>query len=231
MGDGRDEARDRDGPVDDHVDVVALVLGDVDGKRRSEMAAHLLACPTCRSEYDEVAAAVAELLPAVPAVQPPLGFDEQVLGRLGRANGAGTGRGTWPRHRWAWLAGVAAAVAIAVGALGGWWATRIDDDAIADVAALQRVNGGDDVGTVSISDVDGAPLMVVALVAAPDDVSYLCRTTFADGTTADSEAWPPGNGAWIVPLPADSDTPVRSVDLVVNGTDHVWSTASFDDPN
>ena len=94
---------------------------------------------------------------------------------------------------------------------------------------LELVNGGDAVGTVSISDVDGAPLMVVALVDAPDDVSYLCRTTFADGTTADSEAWPPGNGAWIVPLPADGADAVRSVDLVVDGTDHVWSTASFDD--
>ena len=44
--------------------------------------------------------------------------------------------------------------------------------------------------------------MVVAIVAAPDGVSYLCRTTFADGTTSESEAWPPGNGAWIVDLPA-----------------------------
>ena len=119
-------------------------------------------------------------------------------------------------------------VAIAVGAVGGWWATRVDDDAIADVSPLELVNGGDAVGTVSISDVGGAPLMVVAVIGAPDGVSYLCRTTFADGTTADSEAWPPGNGAWIVPLPTDGTAPVRSVDLVVSGTDHVWSSASFD---
>ena len=35
VGDGRDEARDRDGPVDEHLgdDVVELVLGDVDGER------------------------------------------------------------------------------------------------------------------------------------------------------------------------------------------------------
>jgi hypothetical protein len=230
VGEGRDEERDE--RTDDHVDVVALVLGDVEGQRRSAMAAHLLACPTCRSEYDEVSTAVAALLPAVPAVQPPIGFDEQVLGRLGRgarpSASAPPGRGTPLRHRRAWLAGAAAAVAIAVGAVGGWWATRVDDDAISDVSPLELVNGGEAVGTVSIGDVDGAPLMVVAVVDAPDGVSYLCRTTFTDGTTADSEAWPPGSGAWIVPLPADGADTVRSVDLVVDGTDHVWSTATFD---
>jgi hypothetical protein len=226
VGEGRDEGRGE--RSDDHVDVVALVLGDVEGQRRSEMAAHLLACASCRSEYDEAATTVAALLPAVPAVQPPLGFDEQVLGRLGQATTTTPGRGTRPRHGRAWLAGAAAAVAIAVGALGGWWATRVDDDAISDVSTLELTNGGGAVGTVSISDVDGAPLMVVALIGAPDDVSYLCRTTFADGTTADSEAWPPGNGAWIVPLPPDGADAVRSVELVVDGTDHVWSTASFD---
>ena len=69
-------------PGGDHVDVVALVLGDVDGRRRAEMAAHVLRCPTCRREYDDAAAIVGDLLPAVPAVQPPLGFDEHVLRRM-----------------------------------------------------------------------------------------------------------------------------------------------------
>ena len=29
-------------------------------------------------------------------------------------------------------------------------------------------------------------------------------------------------------LPASTSSPVETVDLVVDGTDHVWSTASFD---
>ena len=66
----------------DHVDIVALVLGDVDGRRRADMAAHVLGCPTCRRDYDDVAAIVGDLLPAVPAVQPQLGFDEHVLRRM-----------------------------------------------------------------------------------------------------------------------------------------------------
>ena len=97
-----------------------------------------------------------------------------------------------------------------------------------DVAALQLTNGGDPVGTVSLSDVDGKRVMVVAIVTAPDGVSYLCRTTFADGTTSESEAWPPGSGAWIVDLPASTTSAVETVELVVDGTDRVWSSASFD---
>ena len=79
---------------------------------------------------------------------------------------------------------------------------------------------------MSLSDLDGERVMVVAIVTAPDGVSYLCHTTFADGTTSDSEAWPPGSGAWIVDLPAPR-SPVETVELVVDGTDRVWSSASF----
>ncbi|MCU1359767.1 MAG: hypothetical protein JWN99_1056, partial [Ilumatobacteraceae bacterium] len=58
---------------------------------------------------------------------------------------------------------------------------------------------------------------------------YRCRTTFSDGTVTESDPWPDGYGAWIVPLPGSSNVDVRSVQLVVDGTDHVWSSASFTD--
>lgn len=227
MADGRHERHEHeDGEQDGHVDVVPLVLGDVEGQRRAEMAAHVLGCPTCRREYDDVAATVGDLLPAVPAVQPALGFDEHVLRRLEPGE---TARRTRPR--WPWLAAAAAALAIAVAGAGvvGWWATRADDEeAAGGVTALKLADGGDPVGTVSVGDVDGERVMVVAIVGAPDDVSYLCRTTFADGTTSESEAWPAGNGAWIVPLPpATSSGAIELVEIVVSGTDYVWSTASF----
>ena len=220
MADGRHQELEHEHEDGEHVDVVALVLGDVDGRRRAEMAAHVLGCPTCRREYDEVAANVGELLPAVPGVQPPLGFDEHVLRRF-------QPRDTGRRPRWAWLAAAAATLAIVVAAALGWWATRADDERAGDVAALTLADGGAPVGTVSITDVAGERVMVVAIVAAPDGVSYLCRTTFADGTTSESEAWPPGNGAWIVDLPRATRSDIETVELVVDGTDHVWSSASF----
>ncbi|MET0143351.1 MAG: zf-HC2 domain-containing protein [Ilumatobacteraceae bacterium] len=239
MSDGRDDERvgavggeaGGDRRPDAHVDVVALALGDVDGRRRAEMAAHLLVCAACRSDYDDVAATVGDVLPAVPAVQPPIGFDEQVLERMGvapastRPSPGPLARGASGRHRWAWLAGAAALVAVAVGTIV-WRAGGDEGPAAGDVRTLEKVDG-EAVGTVSIGEVAGEPVMVVAIVGAPDGVSYYCRTRLVDGTVVDSESWPSGNGAWVVPLPTGNTSDVDSVELVVSGTDHVWSTASF----
>ena len=87
--------------------------------------------------------------------------------------------------------------------LGVWVVARDDGGATAgEVATLRLSRDGSPVGTVSITHVDGDQFMVVALVGAPDDVAYYCRIQLADGSTVDSESWPAGNGAWIVPLPA-----------------------------
>src|SRR5687768_4085736 len=112
MADGRDLERGVGPPHDTHLgdDVVGLVLGGLDADRRAVLATHLLRCAPCRSDYDEMATTVADLLPAVPGVQPPLGFDEHVLARLA-ANGRAGGAGPSPR-RWRWVA-VAAAVLVA----------------------------------------------------------------------------------------------------------------------
>ena len=226
MDDGRDTGLDAgDRGEGEHIDVLPLVLGDVDAKQRAKMAAHMLQCPACRSDYDEMAATVRELLPAVPAVQPPLGFDQRVLARLGTKDVVAR-----KSSRTRWLGGAAAAAIIAVIAGIGWWAaTENDQESAGAVSALELVDGGGDVGTVSVGDVEGETVMVVALVSAPEGVSYVCRTTFADGSMSESQPWPSGSGAWIVPLPASANSQVETVELVVDGTDQVWSTASFDD--
>jgi anti-sigma factor RsiW len=210
---------------DEHVgdDLVELVLGTVDGDRRASMAAHVLRCTTCRHEYDELAATVVDLLPAVPGAQPPIGFDERVLARL--AVGASGNRS---RRRRTWVVAAAAAALLALLIpLGIWVATRDDaTTASGDVATLRLTRDGTAVGTVSLGDVEGAPVMVVAIVGAPTDVSYYCRINFADGSTFESASWPSGNGAWIVPLDA-GEPPVVSVDVLPDGTEKVWSAASF----
>ena len=225
MSERRDTGLGADGQLEgDHVDVIALILGPIDALRRSEMASHLLVCPHCRTEYDDTIATVTELLPAVPPVQPPLGFDARVLARL-RIEAPQLHRS----QRRLWLVGITAALLVFVGALG-WFSTRdAPSEPAGGVSALQLVDGGNRVGTVSIGEVDGEPVMVVALVKAPAGVSYHCLTTFADGTTSESDPWPEGNGAWVVPLPTTTDSQVRTVALVVSGTNEVWSTASFGD--
>jgi anti-sigma factor RsiW len=225
VSEGRDVGLDANGQLDDHVDVIALVLGPVDAQRRAQLADHLLACRDCRTEYDDMIATVSELLPAVPEIQPPLGFDQRVLARLRiQPPVARSSR----RLR---FIGLAASLIALVGAIG-WFSTRDAPTQTADgVRSLQVVDGGGPVGTVSIGEVDGETVMVVALFEAPDGVSYHCLTTFADGTTAVSDSWPAGNGAWVVPLPTTSDSQIHTVALVASGTDEVWSAATFGDPD
>jgi len=216
------------GPADEHLgdDVVELVLGTVDSDRRAAMAAHLLRCPACRRDYDELAEAMSGMLPAVPGVQPPLGFDEQVLARFAADRSAARGRGM--RRRWLLLAGAAAVLVALLVPLGLFLASRASDGdtAVGQVATLHRTKDGTDVGTVSVDEINGTQVMVVALVNAPANVSYYCRITFADGTTVDSESWPAGNGAWIVPLTGPGGE-VASVAVLPNGTEKIWSTATF----
>ena len=194
MVDGRNLERGAGPPDDDHLgdDVVGLVLGDLDADRRTALATHLLRCAPCRREYDELATTVADLLPAVPGVQPPLGFDERVLARLAAVGRTGRARPS-PR-RWRWVA-VAAAVLVAVLVPLGVWAVVSGDGtdrSPGDLATLRLTRDGSPVGTVSVTDVDDGAVAVVALVDAPDDVSYFCRMHLADGSTVDSEAWPAG---------------------------------------
>lgn len=204
-----------------HVDVVALVLGQVDAPLRAEMAAHLLVCSMCRTDYDEMSAAIGELLPVVPAVQPPLGFDARVLHHLGITSGPKRAARTW------WLASAAAGLIVLVAAVG-WWTTSNDStNSAGNVSSLELVDGGGSVGTVSISNVGGEQMMVVALVGPPGGVSYRCRTTFADGTTTESDPWPAVKGAWLVPLPSTGSSDIDKVELVVADTNDVWSIADF----
>ena len=97
---------------EEHVDAVALALGQLDGQERSAAAEHVLACGDCRHEFDEVNSIVGELLPAVPAVQPKLGFDVEVLQRLGIDTAPPRRRPRW------WVLGIAAA-AVVVRRVGG----------------------------------------------------------------------------------------------------------------
>lgn len=217
---GADEHVDPHDEHDEHVDAEALALGDLGELERAEVTAHLQACRACHQRYEEALAAVGDLLRAVPAVQPPLGFDARVLRRIGIDPAAARGVS---RRRW--LAGAVAAAAIVVLLAVGAWLVVRSDTPQDQVAELSRTRDGSAVGTVSVSDVAGRAVMVVAIVDAPDDVSYRCVARLRDGRVVESESWPAGAGAWIVPLPDDGV--VEHVDVVVSDSGNVWSVATF----
>lgn len=206
-------------------ELVDLALGHVDGQRRAAMTAHLLECPDCRREYDELSAGVNDLVTAAPGVQPPLGFDEQVLARLvGRRPSPTVTR---PR-RW-WLAAAAVAALVTAGVLGVL-AGRLGDGDAAEtaVAPIRATSDGRTVGTASVSEVEGAPVLVVALVDAPAGVSYSCRMRLRDGTTVTTDPWPAvARGAWVVDVPGGDADQLERIELVVTDTDNVWSTATL----
>jgi hypothetical protein len=59
-----------------------LALGIAEGHERAAAVAHLTSCPACRRELDDLAVVADRLLLAVPAVDPPAGFEATTLARF-----------------------------------------------------------------------------------------------------------------------------------------------------
>jgi len=211
-------------------ELVDLALGQVSGERRSALARHLLSCPRCRHEYDGLVASVEAVSTAVPPVQPPLGFDQRTLARMGVDEASAPRRGPRPAVRRWWLpaAAAAAVVALVVGVGGGtWWAGR-DDPTGGDRVAALTTGEGRDVGTATVTEVDGAPVLVVGLTTGPAGATYTCRMRFADGSTLDTEPWSAAPGAgWLVPLPDDRG-PLTTIELLPPDHEAAWSTADLE---
>lgn len=206
-------------------DLADLALGHVGGERRAALAEHLLACPTCRQEHGALVASIEEVVVTAPSVQPPLGFDQRTLARIGV--GATSAPASGGRRRWPALA--AAAALVVVLAVGGATLTLAGDDGPSDdrVAALVT-DEGRDVGTATVTEVDGEPVLVVGLAVGAEGATYTCRMRFADGSTLDTAPWAAAPGAgWLVPLPTDRG-PLTAIELTAPDAGSPWSTADLD---
>ena len=64
-----------------------LALGVLTGEERAEARKHLAACPECREYVLELTSVGDGLLALVPGAEPPLGFEDRVLSRLGISAG------------------------------------------------------------------------------------------------------------------------------------------------
>jgi hypothetical protein len=92
-----------------------FALGVLPGRDRARAVAHLHGCPACEQHVRELTALSDRILGLVPGAEPPVGFEQRVMDRLGLS----TGR---RRRRRLLVAAAAVLLTIAVGALG--WIAR-----------------------------------------------------------------------------------------------------------
>ena len=218
-------------------ELVDLALGHVAAERRSSLSEHLAVCPRCRRVHDDLVAAVEVVATTAPPVQPPLGFDERVLAQVGAGAALGPSPDPMPAplraagsgRRWLAVAAAVAVLALVLGAgLGGWWAGRDDPAGSGGQVAALTTSAGRDVGTATVTEVGGEPVLVVGLATGAAGATYTCRMRFADGSTLDTDPWSAAPGAgWLVPLPADRGD-LTGIDLLPPGSAAPWSTADLD---
>jgi hypothetical protein len=206
--------------------LVALALGELTGRDRAEALEHLLACRTCRDEVDELMAVSEQLLLAAPEAEVPVGFESEVIDRLGPRR---------PRRRPVLVvAAVAAAVALLVGGLVAVVATRSAGGGEGELARAAMVTpGGREVGYAW--RYEGDPGWV--LLSVPDWVvwedpsgashDYALQAELADGSQAQLGAvtFHGEDGSWATTTDLDTEQ-IRSV-AVVDETGHVWCAATF----
>jgi hypothetical protein len=97
-----------------------MALGIAEGHERAEAVGHLAGCAACRHDLDELAGVADRLLLAVPAIDPPAGFERATLRRMVLPLGRPVAPAGRRRRRRGWrparFAAAAAAVALAFGA-------------------------------------------------------------------------------------------------------------------
>jgi predicted anti-sigma-YlaC factor YlaD len=199
--------------VSAHLDVQALTpeaaLGLLAGSERAAVLQHLDGCEQCRELMHELSAVADDLVLLAPGAEPPAGFEQRVLTRLG-VNAR--------RRRWPIVAGsIAAALLVVVGfALG-----RSDGGPPSPVHEVtMRAPSGRAVGDAYVHGNDPTWVFVAVSGWTGTSTEYRLRVTYADGTTTEV----PGAGSWGTVLPVDASQ-VRELSVV--GTDgRVWCSAS-----
>jgi hypothetical protein len=137
-----------------------LALGLLDGAERAGVVAHLEGCRSCGSQVALLAEAGEQMLLVAPSAEPPAGFEQRVLDRLGPRNlrpRARRRRGAAPV-----LAAAAAAAVVVLGAVtlalrdGGGTdpGAAVRPDPAQHTATLLSSHSGRDVGEVVVVDSD-----------------------------------------------------------------------------
>ncbi|MEU9317087.1 hypothetical protein [Streptomyces sp. NPDC048295] len=212
-----------------------LALGVLPAEDRAVAMGHLEDCPACREHVHELTAASDALLDLVPGSEPPAGFEDRVIERLGLAP-ARRPAARHPRWRRFALAAASAAAGLALGA-GGWVlgaSTAGEAPVVPAVSSVQPqlltarlAHGNQSFGHVYLY-AGASPWLYMAVDADGHSGTVRCLVQRADGTTAEAGSFTldhDGYGSWGGPYPAGT-APVTGVRLTdAHGT--VLATASF----
>lgn len=222
------------GPVEVHHPdedlLVEVVLGQADHASRDEVVRHLALCRACRRDYDDLAGAVEQVLPAVPRLAPPPTFEARAMGRLDAARHPSAARGgaaePGPGRRAVLRLAVAGFLGLATGAGVTAYLVRADGEVAEPPWSAPLVTAaGVRVGRVSQSYDEAGEVLVVEVDDGPVGRRYTCRLLLADGTAEDVAEWglsADHANSWVVAVPA---TPAVAVELVAE-SGRVWATAA-----
>jgi hypothetical protein len=210
-----------------------LALDVLTGYERATAQAHLGVCAPCREYVSSLTQIGDRMLTLVPGVEPPVGFEDRVLARMGLTSPPAQA----PRRRWWPMALVAASVAAVVFGFGGWMAGDMTTDGTPVAAsgnhqvlrfAQLRNSSQRQIGQVFTYE--GAPSWVWMSIAMTDPSvgTVWCELQKQDGTLIPIGEFQlsGGKGSWGAQLKVDPNTVVGARLTSDQGT--VLASASFD---
>jgi hypothetical protein len=180
-----------------------MALDILAGYERATAQAHLNECPSCRAYVSSLTQVSDRLLALVPSAEPPVGFEDRVLARMGMTPPPVPER----KRRW-WPVAIAAAVAALVFGFGGWVIGAVTMEHT--VTALQPGNSNEvlrfavlrtadqqQVGQVFTYQGD-ASWMYMAITSNPGGSPVTCELVERDGTAVPVGMFPlhQGRGSW-----------------------------------
>jgi len=63
-------------------DLAELAAGALDRRQETALLSHLVSCPSCATEFEELARAAKSLLLLVLEIEPPVGFESRFWDRI-----------------------------------------------------------------------------------------------------------------------------------------------------
>jgi anti-sigma factor RsiW len=179
-----------------------LALGTLAGRERIATLGHVESCALCANELEHLSRASDAILHMAPDMEPPLGFEVRVCGRMENVAAQA------PRHalqRWL-LAGAAALVALALGVGIGLSAGSSPSKAKVATASkpwqtAKLVADGSTVGGVSLYG-GSTPVLTMELAESMVKGTVTCEIVTNGGVTHKIGTFKVthGYGAWVAPL-------------------------------